>query len=91
MKVLVIGDAVPEALAALDVEAVLDEAPASQSGDEIGALAADLVVAAVSAPTSLAVELAEQVGMTLVGFLRGDTMNVYTHPNRVTLPASAPA
>jgi FdhD protein len=49
------------------------------------------LVAAVSAPTSLAVELAEQVGMTLVGFLRGDTMNVYTHPHRVTLPAAAPA
>jgi formate dehydrogenase assembly factor FdhD len=29
--------------------------------------------------------------MTLVGFLRGDTMNVYTHPHRVTLPAAAPA
>jgi FdhD protein len=49
------------------------------------------LVAAVSAPSSLAVELAEQVGMTLVGFLRGDTMNVYTHPQRVTLPAVAPA
>jgi FdhD protein len=49
------------------------------------------LVAAVSAPTSLAVDLAEQVGMTLVGFLRGDTMNVYTHPHRVTLPAAAPA
>ena len=45
------------------------------------------LVAAVSAPTSLAVDLAEQVGMTLVGFLRGDTMNVYTHPHRLTLPA----
>jgi FdhD protein len=45
------------------------------------------LIAAVSAPTSLAVELAEQTGMTLVGFLRGDTMNVYTHPHRVTLPA----
>ena len=32
-------------------------------------------------------QLAEQTGMTLVGFLRGDTMNVYTHVHRVTLPA----
>jgi FdhD protein len=55
------------------------------------AVAAIPVVAAVSAPSSLAVELADQVGMTLVGFLRGHTMNIYTHPQRVPLPAPAPA
>jgi FdhD protein len=41
------------------------------------------IVAAVSAPTSLAAELADDAGVTLVGFLRGATMNVYTHPERV--------
>ena len=36
------------------------------------------MLAAVSAPSSLAAELAEESGMTLVGFLRGASMNVYT-------------
>jgi FdhD protein len=43
------------------------------------------VVVAVSAPSSLAVELAEELGMTIVGFLRGDGMNVYTRPDRVLI------
>ena len=48
------------------------------------ALAAGIpLVAAISAPSSLAVEFAETAGQTLIGFLRGETMNVYTHPQRV--------
>jgi FdhD protein len=41
------------------------------------------VLAAVSAPSSLAVELAAEIGMTVVGFLRGPSMVVYTGEQRL--------
>jgi FdhD protein len=43
------------------------------------------VLAAVSAPSDLAVRAAERLGVTLVGFLRGEGFNVYTRPDRVAL------
>lgn len=42
------------------------------------------LLAAVSRPTALAVQLAREAGITLVGLLRGDTANVYTHPHRIS-------
>lgn len=50
------------------------------------ALAAGIaLVAAISAPSSLAVDFAQDAGQTLIGFLRGETMNIYTHPQRITV------
>jgi FdhD protein len=43
------------------------------------------VICAVSAPSDLAVRLADRLGVTLVGFLRGDGFNVYSHDGRVDL------
>ncbi|TLD69635.1 formate dehydrogenase accessory sulfurtransferase FdhD [Phragmitibacter flavus] len=48
------------------------------------ALAANIpLIAAVSAPSSLAVEFAQSAHQTLIGFLRGNKMNIYTHPQRI--------
>lgn len=43
------------------------------------------ILAAVSAPSTLAVDLAASSGLTLVGFLRGETMNVYSRADRISV------
>ncbi|HLR97936.1 MAG TPA: formate dehydrogenase accessory sulfurtransferase FdhD [Jiangellaceae bacterium] len=53
------------------------------------AMAGIPVLAAVSAPSSLTTDLAEDAGITLVGFSRGTSMNIYTNPGRLArLPRS---
>jgi FdhD protein len=43
------------------------------------------LVAAVSAPTDLAVEAAERLNITLCGFVRGKEITIYSHPERITI------
>ncbi len=43
------------------------------------------IIAAVSAPSSLAVTAADRLGVALAGFVRGETYNVYSHPERLAL------
>ncbi len=47
------------------------------------------VVVAVSAPTALALRLAEAAGITLIGIARGDEFEVFTHGARIALPSAA--
>ena len=77
------------------------EAGAARSGEEVllvsGRLSFELVqkaavagipvLCAVSAPSSLAIATAERFGQTVVGFLRDDRFNVYTHPERIDIGA----
>lgn len=43
------------------------------------------ILVAVSAPSSMAVDLADAAGLTVAAFLRGESVNVYTHPKRVRI------
>lgn len=84
----VIGWAIREQLLPLGQMILTVSGRASFELTQKAVLAGIPVLAAVSAPSSLAVELAEQAGLTLVGFIRGETMNVYTHSERIQWPTN---
>ncbi|SER66524.1 formate dehydrogenase accessory sulfurtransferase FdhD [Actinokineospora terrae] len=79
----VLGWALQQGLVPLAGTVLLVSGRASFELVQKAAMAGVPVLAAVSAPSSLAVELADEQGMTLVGFLRGETMNLYTGDTRV--------
>ncbi len=79
----VVGAAARAGLLPLHGRVLLVSGRASFELTQKALLAGIPVLAAVSAPSSLAVDLAAESGMTLVGFLRGDSMNVYAGAERV--------
>ncbi|KZS63192.1 formate dehydrogenase accessory sulfurtransferase FdhD [Mycobacterium pseudokansasii] len=80
----VIGWALQQGRVPLSASALLVSGRASFELTQKALMAGIPVLAAVSAPSSLAVSLAEESGITLVAFLREDSMNVYTRPDRIT-------
>lgn len=80
-----VGRALREGLLPLYGTILLVSGRASFELAQKAAMAGIPVLAAVSAPSSLAVDLAVETGMTLIGFLRGASMNVYAGEERVVL------
>ena len=79
----VLGWALLEGLVPLAGHGLLVSGRASFELVQKAAMAGLPLLAAVSAPSSLAVELADEHGMTVVGFLRGASMNIYSADHRV--------
>ena len=79
----VIGYALTNAMVPLSRHMMMVSGRLSFEIVQKAAVAGVPILAAVSAPSSLAVELAEEIGTTLVGFLRDGSFNVYTRPDRI--------
>jgi FdhD protein len=86
----VVGSALREGLLPLRSHLLLVSGRASFELVQKAVMAGIPALAAVSAPSSLAVELAEESGMTLIGFLRGNSMNLYTGHQRVRTRVASP-
>jgi FdhD protein len=84
----VVGRALQQGLLPLSDKILLVSGRVSFELVQKAVMAGIPVLAAVSAPSSLAVDLAAESGLTLVGFLRGTSMNVYAGEHRIVLSAA---
>jgi FdhD protein len=85
----IVGRAVQEGMLPLANTILMVSGRASFELAQKAVMAGIPVLAAVSAPSSLAVDLADEAGLTLVGFLRGTSMNVYAGEERIALHSTA--
>ncbi|MFF4602547.1 formate dehydrogenase accessory sulfurtransferase FdhD [Streptomyces sp. NPDC001339] len=81
----IVGRALQQGLLPLSSAVLMVSGRASFELAQKAVMAGIPVLAAVSAPSSLAVDLAQETGLTLVGFLRGTSMNVYAGEHRIAL------
>ncbi|MFE0677912.1 formate dehydrogenase accessory sulfurtransferase FdhD [Streptomyces sp. NPDC058867] len=87
----VVGHALHEGLLPLRGTVLMVSGRASFELVQKAVMAGIPMLAAVSAPSSLAVDLAAESGLTLVGFLRGSSMNVYSGDERLAVPVAGSA
>jgi FdhD protein len=80
-----VGHALLEGQLPLDDDVLMVSGRVSFEIVQKAAMAGLPIVCAVSAPSSLAIDAARRFGQTLVGFVRGESANVYTHPERLDL------